>query len=129
MFRESLLKDFNIVFNFKIWLFDRIFLFFYGRDGFENILKFFEFIFDEIKDLILNEYFDLKVCIVYYKIMFIYDVYLLVFEIVFLKFIYLQKVIDLMLSVSCSLVKCERVFLSMKLMKIRLRLNLSQENL
>lgn len=69
--------------------FGRIFLVFYGRDGFENILKFFEFIFDEIKDLILNEYFDLKVCIVYYKIMFIYDVYLLVFEIVFLKFIYL----------------------------------------
>lgn len=129
MFRESPLKDFNTVFNFKIWPSDRTSLALYGRDGLENILKFFEPIFDETKDSILNEYLDLKVCIAHYKTMPIYEAYLLVSETASPKFTHLQKVIDLMLSVSCSSAKCERVFSSMKLMKTRLRSNLSQENL
>lgn len=66
MFRESPLKDFNTVFNLKIWPSDRTSLALYGRDGLENILIFFEPIFDETKDSILNEYLHLKVCIAHY---------------------------------------------------------------
>lgn len=59
----------------------------------------------------------------------IYEAYLLVSETASPKFTHLQKVIDLMLIVSCSSAKCERVFSSTKLMKTRLRSNLSQKNL
>lgn len=58
----------------------------------------------------------------------IYEAYFLVSETASPKFKYLQAVIDLMLSVSSA--KCERVFFSsMKLIKMKLRSNLSQENL
>lgn len=81
------------MFNFKLWTSDRTSLALYGSDSLENILKFFEPIFNKTKDSILNQYLDLRVCIEHYKTMHIYEAYLLVYEAASPKFTHLQKVI------------------------------------
>ncbi|XP_061174866.1 zinc finger protein 862-like [Saccostrea echinata] len=129
VFKESPVKDMNLVFNFKTWPLDRETLCVYGMKSLDTILNYFNPIFEQERDNIHTEYQNLKAYMAPYKTMPIYDAYLSLVQTGVPSLRNIVKVVELMLCLSCSTAKCERVFSSLKLLKTRLRSSLTQDNL
>lgn len=119
-----------MVFNFKAWPLDRESLCVFGKKSLDTILEYFEPLFDDQeKESIHTEYQNLKAYMASYKTMPIYDAYLSVIQTGIPSLRNIVKVVELVLCLSCSTAKCERVFSSLKLLKTRLRSSLTQDNL
>ena len=128
VFKESPITDLNLVFNFKTWPLDRETLCVFGQKNLDTILDYFEPLFDQKKESIHVEYQDLKAYMSSYKTMPIYDAYIALIQTGVPSLKNIISLVELMLCLSCSTAKCERIFSSLKVLKSWSRASLSKEN-